>query len=82
MSEPLPPPEDVPDPLSAMAAPVPATRYDVALAVILLAFVAAGVVALATDLGPIALLVLPAAAGVLVIADTCYLHPPIERDPA
>lgn len=81
MSEALPPPEDVPDPLSALATPVPVSRYDVALAVILLAFVAAAVVAFVTDLGPIGLLLLPAAVGILVIVDICYLHPPIDRDP-
>lgn len=82
MSEPPPEPSDVtPDPLSTLALPLAATRYDAALAVILLAFVAAAVVALAVDIGPIAPLVLPAAAGVLVIVDTCYLHPPIGHDP-
>lgn len=76
MSEPSSPPEDVPDPLSALAAPLPATRYDAALAVILAAFVAAAVIALATDFAPLGVLPLPAVVGTLVIADTCYLHPP------
>lgn len=81
MSESLPPPEDVPDPLQTLSAPLAATRYDVALGVILLAFMATAVVALATDLPLVRLLLFPATVGGLVIVDTCYLHPPIDRDP-
>ncbi len=73
-----PPPEDVPDTLSAMAAPVPATRYDVALATVPLSFVTAAVATFATDLAATGALVLPAVVGLLVIVDTCYLRPPLE----
>ncbi|WP_114577326.1 hypothetical protein [Saliphagus sp. LR7] len=81
MSEALPLPEDVPDPLSALAEPIAATRYDVPLGVILAAFVATAVVTFAIGLRSIGLLLFPAAIGILVIVDTCYLHPPIDRDP-
>lgn len=73
---------DLPDPLSILAAPIAATRYDAALGVILLSFVASALLGFATGLTSIGSLLVPAVVGFLVIVDTCYLHPPIDGESA
>lgn len=79
MSEPpSDPPDATPDPLSALVAPVAATRYDAALAVILVSFVTAPILELATGLGATGALAVPAVVSLLVIVDICYLRPPLE----
>ncbi|WP_293031269.1 hypothetical protein [Natronococcus sp.] len=56
------------------------TRYDLALGLIPVAIVASVVTSTVTGLGLEQSLVPVALVGVFVIADACYLNPPIDTD--
>ena len=56
-----------------------ASRYDLLLGIVPVAFAVALVVASVLDLSIAQAMVFAAAVGVLVIIDACYLNPPVDQ---